>query len=82
MHPSLYQGFGLPVIESHRYGKPCIVGARGALPEVAMEGGCFMIGETEARELSTAIRERLEDQTLYRLLVQQCEDGELKNWSQ
>jgi glycosyltransferase involved in cell wall biosynthesis len=35
VYPSLYEGFGLPVIEAHAHGKPVIASAAGALPEAA-----------------------------------------------
>ncbi len=35
VYPSLYEGFGLPVVESFAYGKPVIASSGGALPEAA-----------------------------------------------
>lgn len=32
--PSLYEGFGLPVVEANRHGVPALVGSGGSLPEV------------------------------------------------
>ncbi|MGA7672844.1 MAG: glycosyltransferase family 1 protein [Nitrolancea sp.] len=33
--PSLYEGFGMPVVEAMACGTPCIVSNRGSLPEIA-----------------------------------------------
>jgi glycosyltransferase involved in cell wall biosynthesis len=35
VYPSLYEGFGLPVIEAFAHGKPVIASSAGALPEAA-----------------------------------------------
>jgi glycosyltransferase involved in cell wall biosynthesis len=32
--PSLYEGFGLPVVEANRHGVPALVGSGGSLPEI------------------------------------------------
>lgn len=34
VYPSIYEGFGLPIVESFRYGKAVICSSGGALPEV------------------------------------------------
>jgi glycosyltransferase involved in cell wall biosynthesis len=35
VYPSLYEGFGLPVVEAFMHGKPVIVSSAGSLPEAA-----------------------------------------------
>lgn len=40
--PSLYEGFGLPVLEAMSLGAPVLAGAAGALPEVAGEGALLV----------------------------------------
>ena len=37
IYPSLYEGYGLPVVEAFSYGKAVIASAGGAIPEVAGE---------------------------------------------
>ena len=35
--PSLYEGFGMPIIEGNATGKPILTSARGAIPEIASD---------------------------------------------
>ena len=41
VYPSLYEGFGLPVIEAMHYGCPVVTTTRGALAEVAGDAALF-----------------------------------------
>jgi glycosyltransferase involved in cell wall biosynthesis len=52
--PSLYEGFGLPVVEAMSFGTPVIVSDRGALPEVAGDGG-LLIEPDEPVTISAAM---------------------------
>ena len=79
--PSLYEGYGLPVVESLRRLRPCISSARGALREVSAGGGCLVLPEPEADPLSAAILRLLEDEDCYRNLVAECEHRRYRNWS-
>lgn len=64
VYPSLIEGFGLPVLESLRYGKPCVCSARGALGESARGGGCLALDSVDAHSLATAIESFLTDRAL------------------
>ena len=79
--PSLYEGYGLPVVESLRRLRPCIVSARGALREVSVGGGCLVLSEPEANPLSAAILRLLKDEDCYRNLVAECERRSFRDWS-
>ena len=65
--PSLYEGFGLPVLDAHLVGVPVACSSAGALPEVAGAGALLFdpldvdaITAAMARGLrDTALRERL-----------------------
>jgi glycosyltransferase involved in cell wall biosynthesis len=40
--PSIYEGFGLPVIEAMTYGIPVVTSQRSSLPEIAGEAGILV----------------------------------------
>lgn len=56
VYPSLYEGFGLPVIESLLHGKPCVCSGKGALGESARGGGCLTLDAVDASTLKSALQ--------------------------
>ena len=54
IHPSRYEGFGLPVLEAMRCGTPVIAGNASSLPEVAGDAGVLFDPE-DPRELARAV---------------------------
>ena len=58
--PSLYEGFGLPVLEAMASGTPVVAANRGALPETC--GDAALVVEPE--EFAAAALEALDDETL------------------
>lgn len=61
--PSLYEGFGLPVIEAMACGTPAVVADNSSLAEVAGGAG-LLFDSKDAKELAKKIRQVLEDQNL------------------
>jgi len=55
VYPSLYEGFGLPVLEAMACGTPVITSDSSSLPEVAGDAAILVDPKSEA-ELSSAIR--------------------------
>ena len=56
--PSLYEGFGMPAVESQAMGAPLICSNRGALPEAAGNGALFF-DPTDAVSLADRVCELL-----------------------
>lgn len=57
--PSLYEGFGIPVLEAMACGAPVITSNVSALPEVAGEAGC-LIDPSDQDSITRAMGELLE----------------------
>jgi glycosyltransferase involved in cell wall biosynthesis len=57
--PSLWEGFGLPVLEAMAAGTPVITARRGALPEIT--GGAALLVEPAARPVAEALATLLAD---------------------
>jgi glycosyltransferase involved in cell wall biosynthesis len=67
VYPSLYEGFGLPVIEAMACGLPVITTARGALPEVAGEAA-VMVDPLDADDIAQGIQRVIDDRSFHRAL--------------
>ncbi|HEX2069167.1 MAG TPA: glycosyltransferase family 1 protein [Actinomycetota bacterium] len=63
VYPSLYEGFGLPVLEAMARGVPCIVSKTTSLPEVAGDAAVF-VDPKNIEELASAIERVTKDPKL------------------
>lgn len=59
VYPSLYEGFGLPVLEALNFSAPVITSNISSLPEVAGKAG-KLIDPNDSNEISKAMQELLE----------------------
>jgi glycosyltransferase involved in cell wall biosynthesis len=78
--PSLAEGFGLPIIESLRRGRPCLCGENGALGERARNGGCLTVDQTNAAALAEAMQRLLTDEELYSRLCREASARHFDTW--
>jgi glycosyltransferase involved in cell wall biosynthesis len=60
---SLYEGFGLPILESMACGTPVLASKRGSLPEVTGKAG-LLIDPTDSEEVLAAIMRLTQDNRL------------------
>jgi alpha-1,3-rhamnosyl/mannosyltransferase len=66
--PSLYEGFGLPVIEAMSLGVPVIASRRASLPEICGDAA-LLVDPEDAGEITRAMKKLCDDPVLTRSLA-------------
>ena len=80
IYPSLYEGFGLPVLESLRHGKPCICSTAGGLAEVVPGGGCLALEDTSAKAIEKGLARLLDCPDQRAKLAAEARNRSLRSW--
>ena len=62
--PSLYEGFGLPILEAFQFGVPVITANCSSMPEVAGDAGC-LVDPLQVDSIRAGIQQLLTDQDAY-----------------
>lgn len=68
--PSLYEGFGLPILEAMQCGTPVCASNSSSLPEVAGEGNALFFDPNEETDIAAKIAKLLEDESLRKDLIE------------
>ena len=67
--PSLYEGFGLPVLEAMQYGCPVITSNVSSLPEAGGDA-CLYIDPQNVADITAKMKMLLEDKNLRASLIE------------
>ncbi|MCP9780690.1 MULTISPECIES: glycosyltransferase [Cyanobium] len=78
--PSVIEGFGLPILESLWFGKPCLCADFGAMAEVAHGGGCLGVDTKDAKALFRGMVALIEDRSLREELASQARARHIDTW--
>ncbi len=78
--PSIMEGYGLPIVESLWFGKPCICADFGAMAEPGALPGCVMINTSDEHTLEAAISKLIENPDRLKALVHDAVTGTLTTW--
>jgi glycosyltransferase involved in cell wall biosynthesis len=74
------EGFGLPVIESLWFGRPCLCANFGVMAENARGGGCLTVDVRDAKALAAALLELAGNPARRRQLALEATRRRLKTW--
>ncbi len=66
--PSLYEGFGLPVVEAMKYGTPVITSHVSSLPEAGGDA-CLYVNPEDVADIAEKMRKLLESPSLRKELI-------------
>lgn len=81
VYPSLAEGFGLPVLESLKHGKPCVCSSRGAIGEISTQGGCLTVEQPTPDALVDAIKTLLTEPDVHTRLSEEAMSRPFRTWS-
>jgi glycosyltransferase involved in cell wall biosynthesis len=80
--PSIYEGFGLPIIEANAMGVPAITSNCSSMPEVA-GGSALLVDPFDVAEISAALQALAVDDNLHLQLSQNARvNAKRFNWSE
>ena len=81
VYPSVLEGFGLPVIESLWFGRPCVCANFGVMAENAAGGGCLTVDVRDPEALARAILTLAGSADLRSQLTVAATTRPLKTWA-
>jgi hypothetical protein len=82
VYPSLIEGFGVPIVESLAFGKPCLCADSGVMAELAADGGCVTANVQSVDALSERIELLIGDSALLGDLSEQARSRPVRTWDE
>jgi glycosyltransferase involved in cell wall biosynthesis len=68
LYPTIYEGFGIPILEAQRTGCPVITSNYSSIPEIAGDGA-FMISDINAQKISEIILQSKSREDCYKHII-------------
>ncbi|MDL2403912.1 glycosyltransferase [Rhizobium mayense] len=80
VYPSFLEGFGLPIVESLWFHRPCICANFGQMGELSLSGGCLTANVRDATAIKNALCSLANSETEYSRLVGEASARSFKSW--
>lgn len=80
VYPSLFEGFGLPILEAMSYGAPVITSHVSSIPEVVGEAGLLINPEREDEIVQAMVRVATDDTYRAQIKLSAIEQANLFSW--
>ena len=77
--PSLFEGFGMPLIEAFGHGKPVLAAGNSSMPEVVGDGG-LLVDPLDTASMADGLRALLDDQTRAVFAARASKRAALYDW--
>ena len=82
VYPSLFEGFGIPILEALKCEVPAIVSNTSAMPEVAGDAG-LLVDPTDVQDIAAKMEMLHKDETLRKKLIEASKEQVKKfSWDQ
>ena len=78
--PSIAEGYGMPIVESLWFGKPCLCANFDAMAEVSAGGGCLLVDTRSDQALEDGLRRLILDTELRRRLTMEAVARPTTTW--
>ena len=82
VYPSEIEGFGMPIIESLWFGKPCMCSNSGSIGELASGGGCCLTDVLDIDAIEESLYRLTTDENYYVELQNGAVDCKITTWTE
>lgn len=81
VYPSEIEGYGMPVMESLWFGKPCLCSDSGSIGELGAPGGCCLTDVFQTEAIRSSLYRMLTDEAYFMKLQHETVDREIVTWN-
>jgi|GEM_PF-3296904 len=82
VYPSEIEGFGMPIMESLWFAKPCLCNKDGSIGELAEKGGCCLTDVLSENAIAKSLYTLITDKDYYKKLQHEATEREITTWDE